>query len=156
MSEGCLLKIKKEKIWKRKCIEVFLGFRFFLIGFDAQSKKKSWKKRAELCQFIYFWIQIPQNRSLICWHFLITDQYGFTWFNYFWNMQKLLWQHIIIWDHSSAVTGEVGTETLQVLSCTLFPWCQHTQLLKRFTDHIYLCEVSISLESCIEQPGRLQ
>lgn len=60
-------------------------------------------------------------------------------------MQKLLWQHIIIWDHSSAVTGEVGTES-NTTGAQLHLAPQHTQLLKRFAEHTHLCEVSISLD----------
>lgn len=84
----------------------------FLIRFDTQRKKESGKKGQNSTNSFIFGSRSPQNRSLICWHLpIITVQYGLSWFNSFWNMQKLLQQHVIIWDHNSAVTGEVGTGT---------------------------------------------
>lgn len=77
-----------------------------------KGKKSQGKKAQNYANLLVLGSRSPQNRSLTCWHLLIiTVQYGLSWFNYFWNMQKLLWQHIIIWDHNPAVTGEVGTET---------------------------------------------
>lgn len=72
-------------------------------------------------------------------------------------MKKLLWQHIIVWDHSSTMTGDVGTESNTIgVQLHFAPMMPAQPAAKRFAEHIYLCEVSISLESCTEQAGRLQ
>lgn len=121
---------------------------FWVLGFFHQawcSKKKSQGKRAELFQFTYFCNQIPPNQKF---NLLASSHH-----------HSLIWLELIQFflkyaEGTMAAHNYLGSQLsrdwagrhrnkhLQVFSCTLSPWCQHTQLLKRFAEHIYLCEVS--------------